>query len=282
MRPINVYRAALGTVLATTFTGGLTAGLGMGFDLGVEWPSTPLRLVGAIILGSVEPVHRLLTVATGILFVLALVVTARLGSRKLLLVSVLGVLALALVALTGRMVLLVLGGVIVPPLAYLVYPLNNGLALLASLSMAVLASLVDRPRRLSMASAFRGAALWGTVASLTGAYMLGVQKIHGEAAVGALPPALSLGELPWLLHLVAGGLAVLLALVGIYINRLLTFWGVAVMLSAVAQPVLGLALYFGALHDPWAPGLPTALHTLFAHLLVISSAVLYLRARRAA
>ncbi len=282
MRPINVYRAALGTVLATTFTGGLTAGLGMGFDLGVDWPSTPLKLLGALILGSLEPVHRLLTVATGVLFLLALLVTARLGSRRLLVISILGIVALALVALTGRMVLLVLGGVIAPPLAYLVYPANNGLALLAALTMAVLASLVDRPRRLVKASLFRGAAFWGIVAALTGAYMLGMQKIHRDVAVGALPPMPSLGELPWLLHLGAGGLAVLLALLGVYVNRLASFWGLAALVSAAAQPVLGLALYFGALHDPWAPGLPTALHTLFAHLLVVSTAVIYLRARRAA
>lgn len=267
------------SALATSFIGGLTAGLGQGFDLGTEWPGPVLTLFLKAVSGSFEPIHRFLTVLTSFLYIAVVVQAVRLRVKRILLLAGLALAFLFATAMTGRAVLLVLGGEIKPPLAFAVYPLNNSLALSAALTMALLWAYVTPQGTSARPTLFRGAAVWGFVASATGAYILGYHKIVKEPLQYSLIPSLSFEELPWALHLAAGFLATLLAVVAVALDSRRGFWHWAALLSALAQPATGIFMFFGASADPWAPGIQTAFHAAFAHLLVISAFVIYAKSR---
>ena len=275
IRPLA--KAAFFSAVATSFTGALTAGLGQGFDLGTQWPGNAVALVLKAVEGSFEPVHRFFTVATGVLYLLVFLAAWRVGGR-LRLVAALALASLAATALTGRVVLQVLGGEVPPPISYVVYPLNNFFALATALLMALLASLLE-PRRYKARLAFfyRGAAFWGAVASVSGAYILGYHKIvKAPLAYSLWPPS---WDLAWLIHLAAALLAVAFSLVALASGFSPSLWHILLALSIVVQPLTGLLMFYGASADPWAPGPQTAFHGAFAHLLVVSAFVLYLKSR---
>ncbi|WP_148682679.1 respiratory chain protein [Pyrobaculum ferrireducens] len=254
-------------VLWTTFTGALTAGLGQGFDLGTEWPGALYRLLAAVAAGSFEPIHRFSTVLAG-----AAVVIAFLKNRK----SIYGAAALAALvatALTGRVVLLALGGEVPKPLAYLVYPINN-LAAFATAFFLLMLAVPEMPqwrRRILL----RGAAFWSVVASLTGAYILGVHKIDRSPFMYSL--SLDPGSAPLLLHIAAGGLAAALTAAASVGGRGL--WRPVLAGASLLQAATGLAMYLGATANTWAPGPQTALHAVLAHLMATTTLVAYLKSR---
>ncbi|AAL63420.1 possible respiratory chain protein [Pyrobaculum aerophilum str. IM2] len=267
------------SALATSFVGGLTAGLGQGFDLGTQWPGPVLTMVLLAISGSFEPIHRFLTVLTSALYVAVFAYSLRIRSRVVVGLAALALAFLIATALTGRAVLLVLGGEIKPPLAFAIYPLNNSLALLTAATMALLWSLVTPVKTYSHILAYRGAAFWGFVASVSGAYILGYHKITKTPLSYSIPPALTASEIPWIIHLVAAALSVALAIYAFLKSGERDFWHWAALTSALAQPITGVLMFVGASRDPWAPGPQTALHAAFAHLLVISAFVIYARGR---
>jgi hypothetical protein len=255
-------------VLWTSFTGALTAGLGQGFDLGTEWPGALYRLVESAAGGSFEPIHRLSTVVAGV----AVAAFAVRYWRQTRLWAAGALLLLVATALTGRMVLLALGGQVPPPWSFFVYPVNNFFALLtAFFLLAAAVDSVDWRRSVLL----RGAAFWSVVASLSGAYMLGLHKIQRVPFQYQLAPTLD--SAPLLLHIAAAFLAVSLAVaasmrVGSWVGRVLAA-------AAVMQAATGGLMYLGATGDSWAPGPQTALHTVFAHVMATTSAVAYIKKR---
>ncbi|MFN3803838.1 MAG: respiratory chain protein [Pyrobaculum sp.] len=277
MRLPVAVRSAFISVLLVSFTGGLTAGLGHGFDLGTAWPGEPLVVLLTLIQGSLEPVHRLLTIAAGVLYVVVFALALRTGARPLVYLAATALAFLIATALTGRVVLLVLGGEVPAPWSYAVYPLNNALALAAAMSMALLASMFTPPVSTRGGYLFRGAAFWGAVASISGAYILGYHKITRTPLQYGLIPTFD--DLPWLIHLLSATVAVALAAAGLAINKR-GVWHWLLLASLLAQPATGLLMYLGASTDPWAPGPQAGLHAAFAHLFVISAFVIYVRGRQ--
>jgi hypothetical protein len=256
-------------VIWTSFTGALTAGLGQGFDLGTAWPGALSRLLAAVASGSFEPIHRFSTVAAG----LAVFAAAVWYRRRAPLFAFGSAASLVATALTGRVVLLALGGDVPEPWAYMVYPANNFFAFLTAFFALALAVEEVRWRRRVL---LRGAAFWSVAAALSGAYMLGVQKIERVPFQYAL--ALTPSSAPLLLHIAAAALAIGIAVAASLYG---SGWMKYVLLAAAAmQAVIGILMYFGALASTWAPGPQTALHTMFAHLMATISAVAYLKARR--
>jgi len=255
-------------ILWTSFTGALTAGLGQGFDLGTEWPGALYRLIEATAAGSFEPIHRFSTVAAGLVVAIA----AARHWRRAPVFAFGAVASLVVTALTGRVVLLALGGEVPPPWVYLIYPVNNFFAFLTAFFTLALAVDGVQWRR---AVLLRGAAFWSVVASLSGAYMLGLHKI--ERAPFQYELALTPESAPLLIHLAAAAMAVGLAVTAsLYGNG----WMRHLLLAAAAmQSTSGVLIYLGALENTWAPGPQAALHALFAHMMATVSAVAYLKAR---
>ncbi len=256
-------------VLLTSFTGGLTAGLGQGFDLGTEWPGALYKLLGSVASGSFEPIHRFSTVTAGVAVVAAAV--RHWKRSKLFALGAVG--SLVATVFTGRVVLLTLGGEVPPPWSYLVYPLNNFLAFLTAFFVLALAveSLTWRRRVL-----LRGVAFWSIAASLSGAYMLGVHKI--ERAPFQYQLSLTPESAPLLLHITAGAIAVILALAAALYGSGWMRW--ALFTGVAVQSVSGVFMYLGALENTWAPGPQVSLHTAFAHVMATVSATAYLKSRR--
>jgi len=273
----RLYLASFISALVTTGTGTSTAGLGQGFDLGTTWPGTPQLLLSKILEGSLEPIHRLATVVTGILYTAALIYALRHGDKLEKVVVSLAFGFLIATAITGRMVLLALGRELPEPWLYLIYPINNALALMTSLSMAVAATINlsasagggGRPVVL-----LRGAAVWGALASVYGAYVTGLHKISRAWEWS------SLLAFPWGLHPVMGALAVVLGVVAYVLLMPRCVWGRIMVAAAVLLPLLGLVTYHYASVNPWAPGIWLGLHGALAHLYTVSSTVLYLAYRR--
>jgi len=257
-------------VLWTSFTGGLTAGLGHGFDLGTEWPGALYRLLDAVASGSFEPLHRFSTVAAG----LAVVLFAVRYWRRAKPWAVGALASLLATALTGRVVLLTLGGEVPPPWSFLVYPVNNLFAFLTAF-MLLAAAVEQTGWRRSVL--LRGAAFWSVASSLSGAYILGLHKIQRSPFQYQLAPAPE--SVPLFLHVAAAVLAVSLAIaaalrVGGWISRVL-------LAAAAVQAATGVFMYLGAVENTWAPGPQTALHTVFAHVMATTSAVAYIKAHKA-
>lgn len=272
----RLVQLAFLTGLAVSFVGGLTAGLGMGFDLGTQWPGPPETLIVAALRGSLEPVHRFLTVAAGVLYVAVLAYAFKARGRVLALAaSAVGFLVAT--ALTGRMVLLVLGGEVPPPYSYAVYPLNNALALFTVGAMALLWAMLTPAEPADRAYLYRGAAAWGFLSSVTGAYMLGYHKITREQFQYSLWPPTP--DPVWALHILGAALMSALGAAALLLDRKADFWRLAFATSLVAQPLTGLLMIQGASADPWAPGVQTGFHAVFAHLAVISSFVIYAKSR---
>ncbi len=274
----TMAKVAFVTSLLVSFTGGLAAGLGHGFDLGTEWPGSPGDLVAAALRGSLEPVHRFLTVAAGVLYALVFALVYK-KNRANVHIAAAALIFLTLTALTGIIVLLTLGGEVPKPLSYTIYPINNGLALATTLTMALLAAKLSPNVGGSdkRAILYRGAAFWGAVASISGAYILGYHKIELTPIQYSLIPTPSLDQAVWIIHLLSAALAVALATIALASAKRLTAWHILLATALLIQPATGILMYFGASVDPWAPGPQSGFHAAFAHLFVVSAFVIYMK-----
>ncbi|AEA12558.1 putative respiratory chain protein [Thermoproteus uzoniensis 768-20] len=258
-------------IVATSFTGSLTAGLGEGLDLGSSWPGAPAALLAQLAGGSVEPLHRILTVLAGVAVLAAFLANLRRNAP-----ASAGMLAsLIATALTGRLILLALAGQLSPPFDLLVYPANNLLAL-SSASFA-LALAVDSEIPWRRPVLLRGAAFWAATASALGAFLLGFQKVERVDVLSG-PPVLraALG-----LHIAAALLAIALAMSAYKHRAGNGALQKAVLWAAAAQALIGPVVLIGDLSSYWSPGFPVALHTAAAHLLASTCIVAYVRSRRA-
>ncbi|MEM4971199.1 MAG: hypothetical protein QXE01_08115, partial [Sulfolobales archaeon] len=94
--------ASLIELLMLSFVGGLVSGLGQGFDLGIDWPSEPVRLIRTFLQGSLEPLHRILTVVAAPLLIALTIAIARVRNiyRGAIYISIASIALLALTALT--------------------------------------------------------------------------------------------------------------------------------------------------------------------------------------
>ncbi len=298
---MNTHQAArliaiisLAELLFLSFVGGLVSGLGQGFDLGIEWPSEPVRLIRAFLQGSLEPLHRILTVLSAPF--LAILTLAAFRLRKsywlILPVSILSVLFLTLTAITGRMILLALGGYIGQPIAPLIYSINNLLATLTIGSAAMILGILDHglqsrilEERKAPLILHRGASAWGLIAAFLGAYILGYTKTAQQLPGNVL--SLSIGstiDIVIKAHMVSGLVAVLLTLAAYALRRSRDVWSTAALIASLLQPLLGLALLSRASLSPWAPGVYLPMHLIAAQLIIIGNAIpylLYIYSRRA-
>lgn len=275
-----IYYAAASEILLLSFLGGLVSGLGQGFDLGIDWPSEPLRLLRAALQGSLEPVHRILTVIAAPLLAAFTVALARsrIGLRLPALLGILSLTFLALTALTGRLILLALGGYFEQPLASLIYSINNLFSTL-TLGALVTARVAAEPpgpveRRRAALLLHRGAAAWGLIASFLGALILGYTKTTGEAVdVGLIPSTTpsSWVEIVFRAHQLAGLAAILLTLAAVVYRRGAGAWGLGALAASLVQPLLGLALALRISTSPWAPGVFLPFHLIAAQVIVVGN-----------
>ena len=275
--------ASMLVLIILSFVGGLVSGLGQGFDLGIEWPSEPVRLLRALLQGSLEALHRILTVLAAPLVLAMAIASYRLG--LVFYISLAGVALLIATSITGRMILLTLGGYIGQPIAPMVYSFNNLFATLAigsaSLVYRMLASgmisMAYGEKRIPMIL-HRGAAGWGIIASFIGAYMLGYTK----TTQNPLPRdifSLSISspiDLIVKLHIVSGALAVILTIIATIARRSRDPWSLTALIASIAQPAAGLILLSRVSTDPWSPGVFLAIHLILAQLIVIGNGVPYM------
>lgn len=270
MRPILLLRrfsfASAWLVLATSFTGGLTASLGQGFDLGIIWPGTPTGLLAVLSSGSVEPLHRLLTAASGAAVLLTLLASIRTGERRLITIASAAAASLAATAYTGREILLVLGNVIRPPLAYAIYPLNTALATLTAAFLFLLRSGSARP---SAGRWLYGAAACAFAAVVTGSYILGYEKVE-KAYVNYF--GFSVASIPFYLHLAFAGLAFAFAGYSTAAYKTRGNWTALAHASMGILAITGIANLLAPMlgANPLSPGPQLAFHLLFAQLFFIS------------
>lgn len=275
--------ASMLVLILLSFVGGLVSGLGQGFDLGIEWPSEPVRLLRALLQGSLEPLHRILTVLAAP-FVLAMAIASyRLG--PVFYISLVGVALLIATSITGRMVLLALGGYIGQPIAPLIYSFNNLFATLTIGSAALvyrmlasdIVSMAYNEKRTPMIL-HRGAAGWGIIASFIGAYMLGYTKTT-QNPIPRDVFSLSISspiDLIVRLHIASGALGVILTIIATIARRSRDPWSLTALVASIAQPAAGLILLSRVSTDPWAPGVFLALHLILAQLIVLGNGVPYM------
>lgn len=156
------------------------------------------------------------------------------------------------------------------------YLLNNTLALATAFAPPQRA-YVTRQNAWAEPTPFRGAATGGFAASATGVYILGYHVIIREPLQYSLLPSPTPDQIPWTLHLAAGFMATLLAVVAAALKR--GFWHWVALLTALSQPNTGILMLFCASADPWALGPQTAFHAAFAHHLMASSFVIHAKSR---
>jgi hypothetical protein len=289
-RDLYVYLISLVTfieLLLLSFVGGLVSGLGQGFDLGIEWPSEPVKLIRAFLQGSLEALHRILTVVAAPLLTVLTLSIARVGGiyRGALYISIASIALLSLTALTGRAILFALGGYIEQPYASLIYSINNLLATLTIGSVGVLVGILSRgwkerygfEKRLTMII-HRGASAWGLVASFLGAYMLGYTKTTQNPLPGSLFSFSIVSHIDLILkiHVLSGALAIILTYIAFAMRRSRDAWVFMALVASIAQPLLGLLLLYRASHYAWAPGIFLPLHLVSAQLIVIGNGVPYI------
>lgn len=279
--------ASLIELLMLSFVGGLVSGLGQGFDLGIDWPSEPVRLIRTFLQGSLEPLHRILTVVAAPLLIALTIAIARVRNiyREAIYISIASIALLALTALTGRAILFALGGYIEQPYASLIYSINNLLATLTIGSVGVLVGILSRGWReryggekRSAMIIHRGASAWGLIASFLGAYMLGYTKTTQNPIPGSLF-SLSIAshiDLILKIHVLSGAIAIALTFTAFAIRRSRDVWAYMALASSIAQPLLGLLLLYRASHYAWAPGIFLPLHLISAQLIVIGNGVPYM------
>lgn len=291
---LSIHRAAritaaisLAELLILSFVGGLVSGLGQGFDLGVEWPSEPVKLVKTLLQGSLEPLHRILTVLSAPLLVALILMVSRVRKSHwmILPLSILPLLFLTLTAITGRMILYALGGYIDQPVAPLIYSLNNLLATLTIGSTAITLSVMDRGlldtvsrERKTALILHRGASAWGLIAAFLGAYILGYTKTTQQSLQGDLF-SLSISspiDIVVKIHMISGLIAVVLTMVAYIMRRSRDAWSTSALIASIIQPLLGFALLFRASHYSWAPGIYLPLHLIAAQIIIIGNAIPYL------
>jgi hypothetical protein len=278
---------SLAELLILSFVGGLVSGLGQGFDLGIEWPSEPVKLIRALLQGSLEPLHRILTVLSApFLVILAIMVSSvRRSYPFILFSSLLSILFLTLTAITGRMILLALGGYIEQPMASLTYSLNNLLATLTIGSVAMVTGILDHGLRVKISGErriavilHRGASAWGLIAAFLGAYMLGYTKTTQQPLPSDLFSLSISSAIDIILkaHVLSGLIAVLLTLAAYALRKSRDAWSTAALIASLFQPLLGLALLYRASHYAWAPGIYLPLHLIAAQVIIIGNAIPYL------
>jgi hypothetical protein len=288
-KDLYVYLISLVTfieLLLLSFVGGLVSGLGQGFDLGIEWPSEPVKLIRAFLQGSLEPLHRILTVVAAPLLTVLTLSIARVGGiyRGALYISIASIALLSLTALTGRAILFALGGYIEQPYASLIYSINNLLATLTIGSVGVLVGILSRgwkerygfEKRLTMII-HRGASAWGLVASFLGAYMLGYTKTTQNPIPSSL---FSLSIVSYLdivlkIHVLSGALSIALTLAAFAMRMHRDAWSFIASVASIAQPLIGLLLLYRASHYAWAPGIFLPIHLVLAQLIIIGNGVPY-------
>lgn len=277
-----IYYAAAAEILVLSFVGGLVSGLGQGFDLGIDWPSEPIKLLRTALQGSLEPVHRILTIiAVPLLtaFPIALA-RARLGRRLPLILGILSLAFLATTAMTGRLILMALGGYFEQPFASLIYSINNlfatltlGTIVTARIAAEIGASWPPGERGKALVL-HRGAAAWGLVASFLGALILGYTKTTGRAVDLSFVPSSAPStwiEAVFRAHQLAGLLAVMLTLAAVIYRRGAGAWGMLALAASLLQPLAGLALVLRISASPWAPGIFLPLHLVAAQLIVVGN-----------
>lgn len=282
-----VATISLVELLMLSFVGGLTSGLGQGFDLGVEWPSEPAKLLRTLLQGSLEPLHRILTVLSAPFLVLLAITAFRVRDKHQLIfpLSMLSILFLAFTAITGRMILYALGGYVEQPMASLIYSVNNLLATLTIGSVAMVLGILNSglhnkllgERRVSLIL-HRGASAWGLIAAFLGAYMLGYTKTtQQQLPSDAFSPSISSAiDIVVKIHMISGVAAVLLTLAAYTLRRSRDAWSTAALAASIIQPSLGLALLSRASQYPWAPGIYLPLHLIAAQIIIIGNAIPYL------
>ncbi|MEM2471814.1 MAG: hypothetical protein QXI64_02345 [Sulfolobales archaeon] len=278
---------SLAELLILSFVGGLVSGLGQGFDLGIEWPSEPVKLIRILLQGSLEPLHRILTVLSAPFLIILAIIASRIRRSYpyIFFSALLSVLFLTLTAITGRMILLALGGYIEQPMASLIYSLNNLLAMLTIGSVAMVVGILDHGLRVKISEErriavilHRGASAWGLIAAFLGAYMLGYTKTTQKPLPSDLF-SLSTGsviDIVVKVHVLSGLAAVLLTLAAYALRRSRDAWSTAALIASLFQPLLGLALLYRASHYAWAPGIYLPLHLIAAQVIIIGNAIPYL------
>ncbi len=278
---------SLAELLLLSFVGGLTSGLGQGFDLGIEWPSEPVKLLRTLLQGSLEPLHRILTILSAPFLAILALTAFRIRREYWLIfpIVVLSILFLVLTAITGRMILLALGGYLEQPIASLMYSFNNLLATLTIGAVAMALGILNSrlcndllgERRASLIL-HRGASAWGLIAAFLGAYVLGYTKTTQQNLPSSIF-SLSIGstiDMAVKAHMISGLVAVLLTFVAYSLRRSRDGWSTAALAAAIAQPLLGIALLFRASQYSWAPGIYLPLHLIAAQIIIIGNAMPYL------
>ncbi len=275
--------------LTQSFIGSLVSSLGHGFDIGTEWPADPLTLLDLLLKGSLEPLHRILTIFVGIAYVALGVVGYRYRGRNKI-VAVLSLTAIVFListAITGRFVLLALGGEITNPYASLVFSINNLFAFITILSVACLIEVIriqngsttTLNEKNITAIISRGAGAWGVIASVFGAFLLGYAKTANS--VPNIPfLGLSFGEdivsIVFRSHQVFGALAILLTIIAFIISSRRNLWINIATFSAIMQPAIAVLLYYRYIENPWAPGPLLSIHLLLAHILAAGTLTVYI------
>lgn len=291
MNPDRIARIiasiSLAELLLLSFVGGLTSGLGQGFDLGIEWPSEPVKLLRTLLQGSLEPLHRILTILSAPFLAILAVVAFRTRKKYWLIfpLSFLSTLFLALTAITGRMILYALGGYLEQPIASMIYPINNLLATLTIGAVAMeLGILNDKlcnsllEERKAPLILHRGASAWGLIAAFLGAYMLGYTKTTQQQLPGSIfsLSTISAIDIVVKVHMISGLAAVLLTFAAYLLRSSRDVWSTAALAASLIQPLLGTALLLRASHYSWAPGVYLPLHLIAAQIIVIGNAIPYL------
>jgi len=279
--------ASLIELFLLSFVGGLVSGLGQGFDLGIEWPSEPVRLIRAFLEGSLEPLHRILTLlaAPFLIVLLALTGIYRRIYPEAFYAAIFSIVLLTATAITGRLILLALGGYFEQPYASLIYSANNLLATLTIGSVAVALGLLSKrgweiyqgERRAAMI-AHRGAAAWGIIASFLGAYMLGYTKTSQASIPGTIFDIEAWSHIDAVLkaHALSGAFAVILSISAFALRRRRDAWAFAALASSIVQPLAGFSLLYRASQYTWAPGVYLPIHLILAQLIVVSNGAPYL------
>jgi len=282
----------LALVIVEIFIGSLVSGLGQGYDLGASWPGSVGKILSAIRGGSLEPVHRVMSAALGVIYATLIgysffrwIHLAR-GIKYSIIFSLV---FFAVTVWMGRLILLALGGYLQQPWSYLVFPINHVSATLAAAFLSSLVALSGKyygGHDSLLKILLRGTVAWGLIATALGSLIVGITKTGAghfdvQYFTSYVSGVSSTSQLfiPWIIHGLASLITIALASCALTLSLIRhkpNPWITMAGISAILQLLVGYAVYMNTQASQESPGIFLGIHALLSQLIIQGTLIGYL------